>query len=318
MNILISTIKYYFNIVIGNLINIYDKYITKVPDTRLTNNLTCSEELLIPIYYMLEMPNKSSSRTKMVEKLSYQYNITIEDKEFIIDTVEKIHNISLVIDDIQDNSSIRRNNVSSHIKYGVPWALASSYMLCFDMIYNSNYKYKNKNLKVIDLIIKVLYNIHKGQLQEIYWSNNNIIPSIDEYKEMAIGKTGSPFIFIADMLYELSNNLVKTNFSEEMGEFAYLYQKRNDLKTYTDKNKDKFEDIKEGKKSYPIIILINDNPDQKEYILDLLNHRRTDSQHFFDLISTVVEQESKNIDLEIDKFVDKLPKHLSQLKKYLL
>ena len=65
-------------------------------------------------------------------------NITLEEIENINKIKSLVHNASLVIDDIQDNSYIRRNQECAHIKYGIPLTINAGYLAIFKTLHNIN------------------------------------------------------------------------------------------------------------------------------------------------------------------------------------
>ena len=165
---------------------------------------------LEPINYMLELP-QGNSRTSMIKSMAKLHSASQENVANIIKFTELMHNGSLIIDDIQDNSDERRNQPAAHIKFGINYSIASVYMSCFESLKEMYYLYREKP-KVIDSFINTLHSIHKGQLTEIYWCRNKYIPTKNEYRNMVIQKTGSPFIGALICLQELSTFPVIKNY----------------------------------------------------------------------------------------------------------
>ena len=90
-----------------------------------------------PVEYYLNMKGKNI-RNELCNFLGTIFNINIEDIESINDTINIIHNASLVIDDIEDNSLLRRSNDCAHIKYGIPLSINSGYMSIFKVLSDFN------------------------------------------------------------------------------------------------------------------------------------------------------------------------------------
>ena len=91
-----------------------------------------------------------------------------------------LHNASLLIDDIQDNSVLRRGNPCAHKIYGIASTINSA-----------NYVYFIGLEKILELgkpeavtIFKdSMLELHRGQGMEIYWRDTFMCPTEEEYRE---------------------------------------------------------------------------------------------------------------------------------------
>jgi len=86
------------------------------------------------------------------------------------------------IDDIQDNSVLRRGIPAAHTIYGVPSTINAANYIQFiglDRLQNLNHP------KAMALCTGHLVEWHHGQGMEIYWRDNHTCPSVEEYKEIA-------------------------------------------------------------------------------------------------------------------------------------
>lgn len=240
-------------------------------------NLTPIEKILIePVKYYKELKGKDIRKMlcqNLGEKLSLQQN----DIDKIDDFINTIHNASLVIDDIQDNSNLRRNKESAHIKYGVPMALNSGYFTIFNVLNNLN-KDCNVCQNTKHKIFDNMYNAHIGQGLDIYYTQNKIIPSIDEYNTMIHYKTGMLFVSIVDLLMEkiLDDDIKKKYdiFLSAVLKFSIFFQIRDDYINITDakywKEKGFCQDFDEQKISYLITYCTNNKMKHYEKINNLL------------------------------------------------
>jgi geranylgeranyl pyrophosphate synthase len=78
--------------------------------------------LLEPVEYYKSLPGKNirSQITEIIGKnFEFSESVILQTKN-IVDT---IHNCSLIIDDIEDNSTLRRGYECAHIKYTMPLSL---------------------------------------------------------------------------------------------------------------------------------------------------------------------------------------------------
>jgi geranylgeranyl diphosphate synthase type 3 len=86
------------------------------------------------------------------------------------------------IDDIQDNSVLRRGVPVAHTIYGVPSTInAANYaqFIALNRLQCLNHP------EAMALFSEHLLQLYLGQGMEIYWRDNNICPSMKEYKEIA-------------------------------------------------------------------------------------------------------------------------------------
>ena len=235
------------------------------------------EKLVEPVQYYYGLSGKNI-RKIIANELGILLNISEHDIEDISKFIDIMHNCSLVIDDIQDNSTIRRNNVCAHIKYGTALSLNGSYLTVFKTLNELN---KNKNIS-IDLkfkIIDYLYLAHIGQGMDIYYTQNKIIPTIEEYYTMIKYNTGILFLGILDFYRD------KIQMSDEkysiyykiFQDFSYYFQIRDDYINLTDpdywKEKGFCQDIDEQKISFLITYAYNNKFKNYKKILKLLEKK---------------------------------------------
>ena len=86
------------------------------------------------------------------------------------------------IDDIQDNSILRRGIPAAHTIYGVPSTInAASYVhfIVTNRVQSLNHP------KAMALFTEILLVFSQGQGMEIYWRDNFTCPTVEEYQEMA-------------------------------------------------------------------------------------------------------------------------------------
>jgi geranylgeranyl diphosphate synthase type 3 len=86
------------------------------------------------------------------------------------------------IDDIQDESIVRRGIPAAHTIYGVASTInAANYMLfvVLDKVLRLNH------LDATTVFKEQLLELHRGQGMDIYFRDNCICPSVEEYQEFA-------------------------------------------------------------------------------------------------------------------------------------
>jgi geranylgeranyl diphosphate synthase, type I len=178
---------------------------------------------------------------------------------------ELIHNGTLIIDDIEDNSDLRRGKTVLHKIYGVDIAVNAGnalYLLPFNLIRDSNLSDKAK-ASAYSIISTQLLKCHFGQAVDIYWHSgkSKSFPDEEHYFQMCANKTGS-VAAMAAKLGALLGNGSETQI-EVLGRFAetagVVFQIQDDILNLSEKDnlgKGFGDDICEGKKSLLVIYTI--------------------------------------------------------------
>ncbi|KAL4981322.1 isoprenoid synthase domain-containing protein, partial [Aspergillus falconensis] len=162
-----------------------------------------SKEKIIrgPLEYLI-----SSGGKKIRHQLMLAFNewlqIPSEKAEIISDIVNLLHTASLLIDDIQDSSKLRRGKPVAHSIFGVAQTINSA-----------NYTYFLAQQKLSSLqstcangvFVEELLNLHRGQGMELYWRDTLTCPTEEQYIGMVLDKTGGLFR-LAVRLMQLESN----------------------------------------------------------------------------------------------------------------
>ncbi|KAF9797061.1 hypothetical protein SFRURICE_006936 [Spodoptera frugiperda] len=151
------------------------------------------------------------------------------------------------IDDIQDNSILRRGIPVAHSIYGVASTINAAN---YTMIVALQKTQELGHPMATTVYTEQLLELHRGQGIEIYWRDNFQCPSEEEYKEMTVKKTGGLFMLAIRLMQLFSDN--KSDFSK-LSAILGLY----------------CEDLTEGKFSFPIIHAIR-NPEGDNQVLRIL------------------------------------------------
>merc|ERR1711990_289537 len=175
----------------------------------------------------------------------------------IKEVIGSLHTASLMIDDIEDNSKLRRGVPVAHLIYGVPSTINTANYVYFQAMEQC---YKLGNTKAMEVFIGECLNLHRGQGQDIWKRDNFVAPTEEEYNQMVLDKTGG--------LFRLAVRLMQV-FSENDKDYINLV----DFKYH--KNKGLCEDITEGKFSYPIIHAIHSRPGDTR-LINILKQRTED------------------------------------------
>lgn len=291
-------------------------------------NLSTEEKLLTgPVKYYMEKTGKNMRHYI----INYFGKFLGADDKYIEDIIEYIHivhNASLVIDDIQDNSLLRRKQECAHIKYGIPLSINAGY-LCIFKILNALNKRQDIDENTRHKIIENMYLAHIGQGMDIYYTQHKIIPDIESYNKMIYYKTGTFLHIILDlMMAKCKNVILKKKYIElqdSLYNFALFFQIRDDYINLTDptywEEKGFCQDFDEQKISYLITYCTNNKMDNYEKINDLitkLNKTNSDkieilmlmkNNGLFDIIYNILLQlrEKILITIDVSSLFQKLP-----------
>ncbi|XP_069462958.1 geranylgeranyl pyrophosphate synthase [Ambystoma mexicanum] len=231
---------------------------------------TSERILLEPYKYLLQLPGKQV-RTKLSQAFNHWLNVPEDKSQIIIEVTEMLHNASLLIDDIEDNSKLRRGFPVAHSIYGIP-----------SVINSANYVYFLALQKVLTLshpdAVKIfseqLIELHQGQGLDIYWRDTYTCPTEAQYKDMVLKKTGGLFGFAVGLMQLFSD--YKRDLKPLLDTLGLFFQIRDDYanlhsKEYSE-NKSFCEDLTEGKFSFPTIHAIWSRPESTQ-VQNILRQR---------------------------------------------
>ena len=110
-------------------------------------------------------------RSKLIQKLSDHLELQPSQIHLLAQTIEFIHNASLLHDDLVDRSSLRRDKPAAWLKYTPEYAvLAGDYLLARVMVNLS----RNGNLKLIQLTAEIISDLLEGE-----WIQDSLIKDWD-------------------------------------------------------------------------------------------------------------------------------------------
>jgi octaprenyl-diphosphate synthase len=232
--------------------------------------------------------------------------------------IELLHNATLVHDDVVDDSPTRRgvksvNNIWSNA-HGV---------LIGDYIYSKAFMLMVKlgNSKILRELSNATNDISKGELIQLDAIGNKDI-SLSKLKDISYFKTGRLFEASAKCGALLSNskgNYVK-NISECAKNLGIVFQIKDDLLDYlgheNNLGKPHFQDIKEGKVTYPFYFAYkNAGPEEKKILLSMLGNKKASHLTVFKLINKLGGiSETENLAV---KFMEKSKVFASKIDKHI-
>jgi len=169
--------------------------------------------------------------------------------------MEIIHTATLLHDDVIDNSTMRRNQVSAHIKWGTrnsiiagDWLFALAYEIACS----------TKCLDGTKIIAGIAKEIVDGELRQLLFKNKLDL-SEDNYYKIIEAKTGLLFAGATELAANITNQSIVTREDSRLFGLHYgiAFQIQDDLLDYLgDSNvigKNIGDDLLEGKLTLPLI-----------------------------------------------------------------
>lgn len=181
-------------------------------------------------------------------------------------SIELFHNFTLVHDDIEDNSQMRRGKPCLHVSYGLPLALNAGdglFMASWKSILESPIT-AQQAVEVGKCLYDAYLAVLEGQAVELNWHENKIWGiTLDDYKSMVRGKTGALIggACKAGAIIGEADSKIQDALWEFGNEVGVAFQIQDDILNVTgDFEKYKKEiggDIIEGKRTVMVIDLLS-------------------------------------------------------------
>ena len=219
-----------------------------------------------PYAYLDANPGKEI-RSELIHSFNEWLHVPEAKLEVIRKVVRMLHTASLLMDDVEDNSDLRRGVPVAHRIYGIPQTINTAnyvYFLVFQEIFHlsqSPSSYSSPNLNVEKMVTEEMINLHRGQGMDLFWRDSLTCPTEEEYVEMVCNKTGGLFRIALKLMLAHSPHYTNPEQLPDLLPLAdligLLFQIRDDYMNlqsskYAD-NKGFAEDLTEGKFSFPII-----------------------------------------------------------------
>ncbi|KAL0570074.1 hypothetical protein V5O48_011892, partial [Marasmius crinis-equi] len=160
--------------------------------------------IMEPYTYITSHPGKDI-RSQFIDAFNFWLNVPKEKTRGIAKIVNMLHSASLLVDDIQDNSQLRRGHPVAHKIYGVPQTINTANYVYFlalrelRTLYcpcsgsntsNSSDCSPGEDPDLEAIITSELLNLHRGQGLDLFWRDNLVCPTEEEYVDMVNNKTG--------------------------------------------------------------------------------------------------------------------------------
>ncbi|KAJ6114886.1 Geranylgeranyl pyrophosphate synthase [Penicillium sp. IBT 16267x] len=220
--------------------------------------------IMAPYEYLQANPGKNV-RHQLIQAFNSWLHVPPESLAIINNVITMLHTASLLIDDIEDSSSLRRGIPTAQHIFGSAQTINSANYVYFLALQETQ---KLNSPAAIDIFTSELLNLHRGQGMDLYWRDSLTCPTEDEYLEMVGNKTGGLFrLAVKLMQAESPTDKDCVGLVNVMG---LLFQICDDYLNFCNsiyaKTKGLYEDLTEGKFSSPIIHSIRSNSGSHQLI----------------------------------------------------
>ncbi|KAK5989903.1 Bifunctional sesterterpene synthase astC [Cladobotryum mycophilum] len=211
---------------------------------------------LEPFHYISSLPSKGI-RKLAIEALDIWYKISQESLDVIHSVIDMLHSSSLMIDDIEDNSTLRRGYPAAHMVFGTSQALNSStylFIKCLNEV-------QKLSPGAVSIFADELRNLYAGQAYDLHRTFLTECPTEEEYISMIDGKTGGLFRMASRLMRSEATQNKDLEVEELLTIMGRFFQIRDDYLNllsidYTSQ-KGSFSDLDEGKFSFMLIHALN-------------------------------------------------------------
>ena len=214
-------------------------------------------------------------------------------KEFLDFAIipEVVHNGTIIIDDVEDSSEMRRGKPCTYRIYGIDIAInvgnAMYYMPLITLMKYRDRISKEKLSKLYEIYVQEMINLSFGQAMDIAWhkglANADQI-NVENYMQMCAYKTGTLARMAARMAAVLAD--ADEKLVEKLGRFAeaigVAFQVQDDILDLTspefaEKKGGRGQDITEGKRSLMVIYTLKKASEKdRKRLIEILNMHTSD------------------------------------------
>ncbi|RHZ64856.1 hypothetical protein CDV55_102057 [Aspergillus turcosus] len=223
------------------------------------NLLELSDDVVLePYRYLTSLPSKGF-RDQAIDSLNTWLKVPSKSAKTIKAVIKMLHSASLMLDDIEDGSPLRRGKPSTHNVYGTAQTINSA---TYQYTEATGLAAELSNPACLRIFIEEMQQLYVGQSYDLYWTHNILCPSVSEYLKMVDMKTGGLFRMLTRLMVAESPISDKMSVSDDaLNQLSCLigrfFQIRDDYQNLASadyaKQKGFAEDLDEGKFSFTLI-----------------------------------------------------------------
>ncbi|KAF2004313.1 geranylgeranyl pyrophosphate synthetase [Amniculicola lignicola CBS 123094] len=232
--------------------------------------------LMGPYDYLYGHPGKDIRR-QLIAAFDAWLQVPKASLDIITGVVGMLHTASLLVDDVEDSSVLRRGIPVANSIFGVAQTINSANYIYFKALQDLM---KLQNPKLIEIFTEELLNLHRGQGMDLYWRDSLTCPSEADYLEMVGNKTGGLFRLAIKLMQAESS--VNIDCAPLVSTIGLLFQILDDHLNLSPTSaltamKGLCEDLTEGKFSFPVIHAIRAAPSNL-VLINILKQKTTDEE----------------------------------------
>ncbi|KAK7972508.1 geranylgeranyl diphosphate synthase [Apiospora saccharicola] len=239
--------------------------------------------VLEPYQYVSSLPSKGI-RDIAIDGINLWLGVSPKSTAIIRNVVGTIHNSSIMLDDLQDGSQLRRGRPATHVVFGMSQTINSA---TFQYVQAIAELQNLANPLCLGIFIDEMSSLFVGQGLDLYWTNKGQCPSVGDYLQMVDGRTvletGGLFRLLVRLMTaeskSSSHNDQRPSFDRLCRLLGRYFQIRDDYQNLVSDEyatqKGFCEDLDEGKFSLPLIhALAHTDGAQAEQLQEILSERR--------------------------------------------
>ncbi|KAL8918025.1 MAG: hypothetical protein Q9208_007623 [Pyrenodesmia sp. 3 TL-2023] len=226
-----------------------------------------------PGNYIRSLPSKGVRRI-LIESLNEWFAIPKASQETIALIVDLLHNASLMLDDCEDGSELRRGKPASHMIFGQAQTINSATYLFVRAVREAADLPNGRSTAVLTEQLETLF---VGQSWDLHWREKVLCPTEDEYLEMVDKKTGGLFALLASLMALESTSTAHYDLDVLITLVGRYFQIRDDYINLTSREyseqKGFCEDLDEGKISYCLVMCGQKDQGRAEQIMGMFRQQ---------------------------------------------
>ncbi|KAL6704284.1 geranylgeranyl pyrophosphate synthetase [Coniothyrium glycines] len=235
------------------------------------------ERILLGPYDYLEAHPGKDIRSQCIAAFNLWLKVPPARLEVITRVVGMLHTSSLLVDDVEDSSLLRRGIPVAHSIFGTPQTINSANYVYFKALQDL---LQMQNPKLVEIFTEELLNLHRGQGMDLYWRDSLTCPNEADYLEMVGNKTGGLFRLAIKLMQ--AESTVDVDCSPLVSTIGLLFQILDDHLNLSPTSgysslKGLCEDLTEGKFSFPVIHAIRADP-SNQILINILKQKTTDEE----------------------------------------
>ncbi|KAK6213346.1 geranylgeranyl pyrophosphate synthase [Colletotrichum tabaci] len=275
--------------------------------------------LRAPCQYIRSMPSKGL-RYLMAEALDQWLLVDDASLDRIKNIIDLLHNSSLILDDIEDDSPLRRGLPATHMVFGRAQSINTANYMFVQAVQQAQ---TLSNPACLGTLLGELECLFIGQSWDLYWKFHLQIPTEKEYFAMVDSKTGAMFRLLTRLMFHARSVVANDKVAQLLDEMCRLlgrfFQIRDDFMNlnsseYSDL-KGFCEDLDEGKMSYPMILVLRQNPEYQDLIMGIFRQQTANAVKGGSAESARLPHETKRYMLGLLKSSDAMALTLKKLQE---